>query len=263
VSRERALGWFAVLVGLGLAVAVQVGMPVGVPLYDGVGVLEPYRYLHPASGQSGFPTSFTSSTPVEGDKSPQIAAATTESPPQAQLIANEDAFQLPVGATAVKTSITPVDPVSSAAAGSIAGNAYRIAVTDQDDHPLTTKPCDTCRSLVLRAPEDVTDGSIAFFDGKAWVPVNSLHAGIGSMIQTNLNAAGDYAVLTGAGGGGGLDLLVFGGIALALFFAAVAGLFWYRRRPPPVPVARLGPGRGRIPSKRKGPRRPPSGRSGS
>ena len=60
---------------------------------------------------------------------------------------------------------------------------------------------------------------------------------------------------------GGLDPLLFGGIALAAFFAVVAGLFWYRRRPPPVPVVRLGPGRGRMPSKRRGPRRPPSGRS--
>jgi hypothetical protein len=89
------------------------------------------------------------------------------------------------------------------------------------------------------------------------------------MFQANAPAMGDYAVivgtLPGGGGGGdsGADLLLFAGIALALFFAAVVGLFWYRRRPAPVPVARLGPGRGRVPSKRKGPRRPPSGRSGS
>ena len=86
------------------------------------------------------------------------------------------------------------------------------------------------------------------------------HAGFASMYQSNLEALGDFAVVTGAsggpGGGGGLDPLLFGGIALAAFFAIVAGLFWYRRRPPPVPVARLGPGRGRVPSKRKGPRRP-------
>jgi len=74
-------------------------------------------------------------------------------------------------------------------------------------------------------------------------------------------------VIVRAGIVGGADdstsLLIIGGIALVAFFAAVAGLFWYRRRPPPVPVATLGPGRGRIPSKRKAPRRPPSGRSGS
>ena len=94
------------------------------------------------------------------------------------------------------------------------------------------------------------------------------HAGIAGMFQANAPAMGDYAIIVAAGpvsggGDGGLDLLLFAGIALALFFAAVAGLFWYRRRPAPVPVARLGPGRGRVPSKRKAPRRPPSGRSGS
>jgi hypothetical protein len=264
VRRDRALGWLGVIAGLGLAVGVQVASPVRVPLYDGVGVLEPYRYLHPGSGQSGFPASYTASTPVEGGKSPQIAAATTESPPQAQLIAMVDAFQLPDGTTEVKTSITPVDPSVQPATGAIAGNVYRISVTTQDNRPLVPKPCDTCRTLVLRGPDQVTDGSIVYLDGQNWVPISSGHGGIGSMIQTNLNLLGDYAVLTGSsGGGGGLDLLVFGGIALALFFAVVAGLFWYRRRPPPVPVARLGPGRGRVPSKRKGPRRPPSGRSDS
>jgi hypothetical protein len=83
------------------------------------------------------------------------------------------------------------------------------------------------------------------------------------MYQSNLEGLGDFAVVTNAtsGPGDGLDPLLFGGIALAAFFAVVAGLFWYRRRPPPVPVVRLGPGRGRTPSKRRGPRRPPTGRS--
>jgi hypothetical protein len=84
------------------------------------------------------------------------------------------------------------------------------------------------------------------------------------MYQADLGGAGDYAVLASAGStpgdGGGIDLLLFGALALALFFAAVAGLFWYRRRPPPVPVARLGGRPDRVPSKRRS-RKPPSGRS--
>lgn len=266
MRRERALGWLAVLVGLGLALAIQLRAPVGVPLYDGVIVPEPYRYLHPVGDQPGDPTSADATKTVQGARTPVFAVATDEQPPQAQMVVQEDAFQLPAGAASIHITITPVDPTAQPAQGAIAGNVYRFAVTTTDGQAIPTKPCDACRTMVIRGPDDLTEGTIAHLENGAWVNVATVHAGIAAMFQTNANAMGDYAILTGSGnngtgGGGGLDPLIFGGVALALFFAAVAGLFWYRRRPAPVPVARLGPNRGRIPSKRKGPRRPPSGRS--
>ena len=267
MRRERVVGWLAVAVGLVLAVAVQGRAPVGVPLYDGVVVAEPYRYLHPGDGQVGDPTSAETTKDVAGNISPVFAIATQEQPPQAQLVAQEDAFQLPAGTTQLQISIRAVDQEADATTGSIAGNVYRFAVVTQDGMPVTTKPCDACRTLVLRTPPDVTEGSVAQFVNGAWVPISTLHAGAVAMFQANPAALGDFAVISGAASAGrqeaDIDPLLFGGIALALFFAAVAGLFWYRRRPPPVPAARLGPGRGRIASKRKGPPRPPSGRSGS
>jgi hypothetical protein len=271
MTKNRALGWLAIVGGLGLALLVQAHSPVGVPLYDGVVVPDPYRYLHPTGNQPGDPTSFSTTKAVSGDASPLFAAATSESPPQAQLIAQKDAFQLPSGTTTLKLSIEPVDAAAQPTAGTIVGNVYRISVTNQDGTPLVPKPCDTCRSLVLRAPENVTEGAIAYLNGAAWTSLRTFHAGTVGIFQANADGLGDYAVISGdagpAGGAGGdgllLDPLFFGGLALALFFVVVAALFWYRRRPPPVPVARLGPGRGRVPSKRKGPRRPPSGRSGS
>ena len=269
MRRERALGWLAIVGGLGLALVVQLRAPVGVPLYDGVVVAEPYRYLHPANAdQPDDPTSASSTEDVSGNESPVFALATDEQPPQAQLIAQSDAFQLPPGTTQLAISIKPVDAQAQPTSGSIAGNVYRFAVATQDGAPVPAKSCDACLSLVLRSPEDVTDGTVAQFESGAWVAVDTFHAGTVAMFQANAKTLGDFAVITGSASGpggsaGGLDPLLFGGIALAVFFAAVAGLFWYRRRPPPVPVARLGSGRGRIPSKRKGPRRPPSGRSGS
>jgi hypothetical protein len=265
--RERALGWLAVALGFGLALAVQLHAPVGVPLYDGVVVAEPYRFLHPSSGQVGDPTSAESIQDASGSQSPVLAIATKEQPPQAQLIAQSGAFELPPGTTQLKASITPVDPPAEPASGSLASNVYRFAVTNQAGAPVTVKPCDACLSLVLRTPPEVTEGTVVHFENGAWVEVRTFHAGAVAMFQANVNALGDFAVLVRAGVVGGADdgvtLLIVGAIALFLFFAAVAGLFWYRRRPPPIPVARLGPGRGRIPSKRKAPRRPPSGRSGS
>ena len=266
MSRERILGWLAVAGGLALALLVQTRVPVGVPLYDGVVVVEPYRYLHPTGDQAGDPTSSTSTEPVKGSASPLFAAGTSESPPQAQLIAQEDAFQVTSGTTQLQISITPVDATVQPTEGAIAGNVYRIAVTDQDGRPVIPKSCGTCRSLVLRAPDTVTSGTVAHLEGDAWVDVATFHAGTVAMYQANAAALGDYAVISGVnppGAEGGLDPLLFGGIALALFFVIVVGLFWYRRRPPPVPVAQLGPSRGRIPSKRRAPRRPPGGRSGS
>jgi hypothetical protein len=268
VTRHRALGWLTVLAGVALAVAIQARAPVGVPLYDGQPIVETYRYLHPTSAQRGNPTSASSTKAVDGAKTPVFAVATQEQPPQAQMVAQEDAFELPAGTTELDISIKPVDPTAAPTAGTIAGNVYRFAVTTASGQALAAKTCDTCRTIVIRAPENVTDGTIGRFDDGAWVDVPTLHAGIAGMFQANAPTMGDYAILVrggsgGDGGPGGLDPLVFGGIALALFFAAVAGLFWYRRRPAPVPVARLGADRGRVPSKRKGPRRPPSGRSGS
>jgi hypothetical protein len=267
MSRERVLGFLVVLCGLALALAIQARAPVGVPLYDGQPVVETYRYLHPANGQRGNPTSANATKEVAGTTSPVFVLATEEQPPQAQMVVQEDAFQLPVGTNQLQASIVPVDAEAQPTQGRIAGNVYRFTVTAAGGQALAPKPCDTCRTLVIRAPEDVTDGTVVHLESGTWVGVATFHAGIAGMFQANAPAMGDYAILvgTGAGGGGdgGLDPLLFGGIALALFFAAVAGLFWYRRRPAPVPVARLGAGRGRVPSKRKAPRRPPSGRSGS
>jgi len=263
--RSRALGWLAIGVGLGLALAVQVRAPVGVPLYDGVVTAEPYRYLHPTGGQVGDPASASSTEDVSSTQSPVFALATTEQPPQAQMIAQADALQMPAGTTALQISIKAVDAQAQPTTGSIAGNVYRFTATNQAGTPVTVKSCNNCLSLVLRSPPEVTEGTVAHFEGGAWVDVSTFHAGTVAMFQGNATALGDYAVIVRAGIVGGADdstsLLIIGGIALVAFFAAVAGLFWYRRRPPPVPVATLGTGRGRIPSKRKAPRRPPSGRS--
>ena len=259
---DRRLGWLVVLAGATLALGLQIVAPVGVPLYDGVVVAEPYRYLHPTGDQAGAPTSAADDEQVSGNQSPFFAAATEESPPQAQLVAMEGAFQLNAGTQRLKVSITPVDPAAPPTNGTIAGNVYRIAVTDETGQSLVPKTCEACRTFVVRAPEGVTDGKIQHFADGVWSEVITADYAVG-LYQSNLDALGDFAVVTNApsGAAGGLDPLLFGGIALAAFFAVVAGLFWYRRRPPPIPVVRLGPGRGRTPSKRRGPRRPPTGRS--
>jgi hypothetical protein len=263
VSHRRILGALVAVFGLALALAVQVARPVGVPLYDGVAVMEPYRYLHPTGDQQGDPSSFTSTPAATGNESPFFAAATTESPPQAQLIVEQGAFRMPAGTGQLHVSITPVDPVAQPTEGRIAGNVYRFAVTDASGAALVPSQCDRCRTMVLRAPDGVTDGTVALLENGTWLALNT-PPGLAPLFQSNVDAMGDFAVITGGGAApasSGFDPLIIGVGALAVLLVAIGGLFWYRRRPPPVQVAELRPRQGRVPSKRRGPRRPPSGRS--
>jgi hypothetical protein len=93
------------------------------------------------------------------------------------------------------------------------------------------------------------------------------------MNQVTPDALGDYALIAAPGSGTDapldLTLIVLGG-GIALIFAAFIGLTFLRSRPLPAPMSGSGRGGeagrgarpGRVPSKRRGPRRPPSGRSG-
>lgn len=259
---DRRLGWLAIVLGAGIALAVQVAAPVGVPLYDGVVVVEPYRFLQPSIGQIGNPTSFVAEPTVKEGISPVIAAATTESPPQAQLIVQRDAFAVPGGTSSLRVTITPVEAEVAPTDGAIAGNVYRFAATDASGRSLVTKRCDKCLSLVLRAPEGVDEAVIGHYAGGAWSQVATLHAGIAAMFQANITELGDYAVVTSVpAASGGPDLvLILAGLGVALIFAAFVGLMFIRARPPAAyPTNQGRGGRARVPSKRRG-RRPPPGR---
>jgi hypothetical protein len=275
MTRDRRLGWLAVLAGGALALAVQIAAPVGVPLYDGVVVQEPYRYLHPTGDQAGSPTSFSATVPVAGPESPTIVAATTENPAQAQVIGQEGAFVLTPSATSLQVSVTPIEAPPPPEGGSIAGNVYRFSVADQAGTQLAITPCDGCISLVMRAPEGVGVASIQRYADGAWLEVVTLHAGMVALYQTNPTALGDYAVIALDEPAPGIDpaVLAGGAIALVLFLGVVFLLFRVKQAPEGPPAAGRGP-RGpsgglssrpptRIPSKKKPGRRPPSERSNS
>jgi hypothetical protein len=109
----------------------------------------------------------------------------------------------------------------------------------------------------------VTDGAILRYADGAWTAVDTLHAGVAAMFQTNPTALGDYAIVTGGPTGGGVDIaLILAGLGIALIFVAFVGLMVVRARPPAAYPTRAdrGGSRARIPSKRRG-SRPSSGRS--
>jgi hypothetical protein len=272
MTSDVRVGWLVVAAAMVLVLAVQILAPVGVPLYDGVVVQEPYRFLHPQAGEAGSPTTFESRIEVTGSESPQVTAPTLESPPQAQLIALPGAFTLPPGATSLDVSVTPIEPPAVPAGGEIAGNVYRITIVDQAGTPVAIRACEGCISLVMRAPESMTgEARLQRFADGAWTDVETIHAGVAGMYATNPTALGIYAIVTGGdGGGGGVDdptepglgmesYVVAGGAAviLALLFLAALVL---RRRQAPAPMAPRA-GTRQIPSKRKRPPTPPAGRA--
>ncbi len=235
----RPRSWIAAL-GAGLAVmtAARLAGPLGSPpLYDGVVVQEPYRYLAPGEGERGSPTSYRGSVATQGRSNEPFSAATGESPPQAQLIAGSGAFVVPSGTTSLTASIEPVAPGTQPVDGRIAGNVYRFAVTDASGAQVPTGATNH-PSLVLRAPDGVTVATISRLVGGAWLSLPTQAAGQPGIYLTNVDSLGDFALIEPATGPLGLDTRI---LALAAA-AAVAGvavlLYAFRRsdrRPRPSP----------------------------
>ena len=254
---DGRLGLAALAAGLAIALAAQLSQPVGRPLYDGVVPAEPYRYLDPPQGLPGSPTSFTAEASVKRGTSPSITAATTENPPQAQIIALEGTFAVPSGATTLLVSIVPVQPPSVAPQGRISGNVYRISVADPAGNPVGMNPGKT-PTLAMRSAGAAANGAVARFANGAWTVLQTEHAANLGLYSAEPDSLGDFAVVDLAAGG--LDpativLLSAGGL-LGLLLVAYALRVMARRREAARQAAARG--RGRIPSKRRPPRPPGS-----
>ncbi len=217
-AAARRLGVALLAVGFLVIVGAQGVRPTVAPLYDGVVITEPYRYVAPTSGEAGVPTSYDATIRITGGTSPSIPAATTENPPQAQLIVPPDGIALTTAATAIHVTIRPVVPSGDEADPVVAGNVYRIAVTDQAGVPLgpTTG---TLWTVVLRAPGGVTDATVGRFSTGAWAPLATSTPSQPGIFLANASSLGDFAILVPAAGGPfGLDP---GITAAALVIAAV------------------------------------------
>lgn len=248
-----------ITLGLGglLALVAQLATPVRVPLYDGVSVEDPYRYLAPGPGQAGSPATYSSEKTLEGGVSPAFVAATAgENPPQAQLIAGVGAFALPAGATTMQISITAVPTTVTPTIGAIAGNVYRFAVTDGTGAALAiTAATDLHPTLILRVPADITDATISHLTASGWQLQPTSHGGFSGLFSTNPGELGDFALINTAGSAA-QDLGPLVGGALALIVVAAVGIFLFVRRRRAIAYAEAAAARGRVPSRRKPPRPP-------
>ena len=223
--------------GLALIALARVASPSAPPLYDGVVVQEPYRYVSPGPGQAGSPAAFTTTEQVSGGSSPAIAAATQESPPQAQLIAAAGAFTLAAGTTAMTVSITPVAPVANTPG--LRGNIYRFRVADQAGHDLATAPGSTV-TIVLRAPANVVDPQmITAQPAGGWSAVAG-QAASGGFVDANVTRLGEFG-LSGSLATASAASAPLIAVAAIVVLAAIGGLalvvWWRRSRPTSAPVA--------------------------
>jgi hypothetical protein len=251
MSTRRWVAFATFGIGLAIATAAQLLVPGGgPPLYDGVVVQEPYRYLSPQPGQEGDPTSYRETLPVEGGKNPAIAASTQEVPPQAQLIAAPGALELPAGATIVTVAIEPVAPAVPA---DVQGNVYRVQVTDQAGDVIAPA-AGAVPKIVLRAPSDLQQARIARLSGTTWQDLPTQHGGQPGIYVANPTAFGDFGVL-GAPSSlpqeAGIDpRLLAIGAGIVLGSAALVAVVFLRSRRSVAPVV-VSPRRSRVASKRR------------
>jgi hypothetical protein len=197
---RRHLAGAAVL-GVGLVAIVLVGRLAPVespPLYDGVVVNDPYRWVDPPAGAKGDAKGVTDTIPVKGGQSPLLAAATPEQPPQAQIFATPGSLTLPPGTTSIGVSIQPLSPAGAGdgqpSDGHIAGNVYRMAVASQTGTPVTA-PASALVSVVLRGPGSMADGTIEQFVDGAWHPLKTSASGFASTFLAVVTSFSDFAVV--------------------------------------------------------------------
>jgi hypothetical protein len=243
MAARRGLPAGVLLIGLGLTwIAVMSPSLRTAPLFDGVFIEDPYLFVDPPPGAPGDPPSAVATQPVVDGSVPLLAVATTEVPPQAQIIAEADAFAIPAGTESVTVSIVP----AAANDPAIAGNVYRFSVTDPGGASLEIRPGARV-TIIVRAPRSDLVAQVARFDGSQWVTIPTEFGGLADLFAANITQLGDYAVVvtgptpsgstaasvasSAAPSGGGDDGSGQGGpplwvVALLVLAAVGGGLAW-------------------------------------
>jgi hypothetical protein len=291
---RRGLALGAMACGLVVIVAAQRLAPIaGPPLYDGVIVEDPYRWLSPPAGYPGGAQGASASGDVQGTQSPNMSAGTAEQPPQAQVFAGQGYLVMPAGTATIKVSIEPVQPAAQPGDGVIAGNVYRFSLTSQNGGAISGDPTGGV-TIVLRGPANLQSATIERFSGSTWTPLQTDPAGSPNMFTAVVTDFGDFALVVPAGWvpaspgpavpvevgpagpqvtptttpgsetasptDSGPPVLLIAGLAVGLALVLIVGFaIWLRsRRPGParaLPVRRPQP-----PPRSSPPRRPPVSR---
>ena len=209
--------WLAatVLVTLG-----WLASPGTVPVYDGIGTDDPYRFV----GKSPEPTSASASVTVSGGVSQGVDIKTDETGPQ--LIVSLSSGSLQSSAARLTLAAAPLAPDGALPRGTFDSNAYRISAT-----PAATVSPDASGFVFLRVDVMTKPRPVVVFrkgSGDAWREVSTSPYGRDNL-ATPFKALGDYAVARLPGskpissGGIGLTrgLALGGGVVLLIVITVV------------------------------------------
>jgi len=196
---RRRLALAALVCGFGVVVATQRLAPIaGPPLYDGVVVEDPYKWLSPPAGFSGGVQSAAASGAVQGDKNPDLSVYTPEQPPQAQVFAGQGYLVMPAGTTTINVSIKPVPAAAQPSDGVIAGNVYRFSLTNQNGAALSGSSGGGV-TIVLRGPPNLPSATIERLAGGSWTVLQTDPAGTPHMFTAVVTDFGDFAIVAPPG----------------------------------------------------------------
>ena len=192
------VGALAVIFGLAIVVAAQRVAPIArPPLFDGVVVVDPYRWLSPPPG---LPGGAKSGLDTESPDGQGFGSVTPETPPQAQVIADIGSLDLPGGTTSITVSLEPiVPPAVQPADGVIAGNVYRIRAINQRGASIGVK-AGSRLTMLFRGPPSLPSAKVEAFDGGQWQQVGETDpAGIPDMFTTLVSSFGEFALVAPSG----------------------------------------------------------------
>ncbi len=212
------------------ALLVTVGWlasPDSVPVYDGVGTDQPYRYV----GKSPAPSTATDTATVTGGVAENLQAKSDEVGPQVIVDLSQGAFS----ATTDKVTLTAAPFVADGTAprGTFDGNAYHVTASDGATlMPDNVQGFLFVRAAVMTSPDPVVVHRTTSSD--PWTEVKTVKSGR-DVLATPFRALGDYAVIRlpgskpidQAGGLSGVRLAFLGGGVLLLIVITVLVL----RRP--------------------------------
>ncbi len=187
----------ALVAGLAIAAAAQLSGPVVLrPLYDGVVVAEPYRWLDPPPGLEGGAQGVRNVVPAAGGG---MSVDTPEIPPQAQVDTDYSALALPAGTTSIVVTIRPIKPPAAAPSdGEIAGNVYDLEAVNQRGAVVSIAPGQRV-TMLFRGPPSLPSGRIERYAGGTWTVVETDPAGIPDMYTTLDDSFGVYALVAPPG----------------------------------------------------------------
>ena len=193
--RRRGLALAALVAGLALVTMAQRLAPVQArPLYDGVVVFDPYKWLAPPPGLLGGaqPAQQTfSGLDLEGG----FATGTPEQPPQAQVQGTFDALAVRDGTSAVTISLDPVaTPTTSPPNGIVAGNVYEVELKDQYGNDVEPESGATV-TVVLRGPTSLPEATIETYSDGQWTPLQTDWPGVPDTFVASVSQFGEFALV--------------------------------------------------------------------